>query len=255
MKPHDFNPEEASAPTPDELAFVELWTETIDRAVRGELDDEELAALEAAAREDEVLREAIDDARALRPLFSRMGELPATAMLDQRILGAISADTDSRPSRSRHHVRRIGSPRPLRAIPAWGWTAVAAAAVVILVWTGPFARFGDQGPAPTGTEQFVATDGTSFSESEVQTAAEEMEVAIAMLRQTMQRTSARLQEEMNSGVREPLNNSVRQGFGRSLRDIPYLNEPETTEEHSGIPIPPRDVLHRSLGVAVPGERT
>ena len=254
-KRNHMNPEPESPPTPDELAFVEQWATTIDRAVRGELDGKELDVLEAAARQDDVLRSALEDARALRPLFARAGQLPAAAALDQRILGAIDAETESRPSRPHHRARRIPTMRPLRAVPAWGWTAVAAAAVLILVWTGPFAQFGASAPEPTGSGQVVAHDGTAFSESEVQAAAQEMEMALAMLSQTMQRTTALLQEEMNSGVRERLNNSFRQGFGRTLRDIPYLNQPDTSEEHSGIYIPPRDALHRSLGVALPGERT
>lgn len=254
-KRNHMNPGPEPLPTPDELAFVEQWTELIDRAARGELEGDELDALEAAARQDDVLREELEDARAVRPIFARAGQLPAPAALDQRILGAIDAETDSRPSRSRHRAYRIPTPRPLRAVPAWGWTAVAAAVVLILVWTGPLAQFGASAPEPTATGQIVASDGTPFSESEVQAAAEEMEVALAVLSQTMQRTSALLQEEMNSTVREPLNDSFRQGFGRTLRDIPYLNRPDTSEEHSGINIPPRDALHRSLGVALPGERT
>jgi hypothetical protein len=254
-KRNHMNPGPEPLPTPDELAFVEQWTELIDRAARGELDGDELDALEAAARQDPVLREELEDARAVRPLFARAGQLAAGTALDQRILGAIDAEPDSRPSRPRHRARRIPTPRPLRAIPAWGWTAVAAAAVLILVWSGPLNQFGASAPEPTGAGQIVAHDGTPFSESEVQAAAQEMELALAMLSQTMQRTSVRLQEEMNSGVREPLNNSFRQGFGRTLRDIPYLNRPDTSEEHSGINIPPRDALHRSLGVALPGERT
>jgi hypothetical protein len=249
------NPGPESLPTPDELAFVEQWATTIDRAVRGELDGDELDMLETAARQDDVLRCALEDARALRPLFARAGQLTATAALDQRILGAIDAETDSRPSRPHHRARRIPAPRPLRAVPAWGWTAAAAAAVLIFLWTGPFAQFGASVPEPTGSGPVVAQDGTPFSESEVEAATREMEMALAMLSQTMQRTSALLQEEIDSGVREPLNNSFRQGFGRTLRDIPYLNRPDKSEEHSGINIPPRDALHRSLGVALPGERT
>ena len=81
-------------------------------------------------------------------------------------------------------------------------------------------------------------------------------MAMAMLGQTMQRTSQRLQQEMSTGVRETLNDSFRQGFGRTLNEIPYLSPSSTDdEEHSGIPIPPRDELHRTLGVALPGERT
>jgi len=254
-KRNHMNPGPEPLPTPDELAFVEQWTELIDRAARGELEGDELEALEAAARQDPVLREELEDARAVRPLFARAGQLAASTALDQRILGAIDAETDSRPSRPRHRAPRIPTPRPLRAVPAWGWTAVVAAAVLILVWTGPLTQFGASAPGPTGSGQIVAQDGTPFSESEVQAAAQEMELALAMLSQTMQRTSARLQQEMNSGVREPLNNSFRQGFGRTLRDIPYLNQPDTSEEHSGINIPPRDALHRTLGVALPGERT
>ena len=254
-KRNHMNPGPEPLPTPDELAFVEQWTELIDRAARGELDGDELDALEAAARQDPVLREELEDARAVRPLFARAGQLAADAALDLRILGAIDAETDSRPSRPRHRARRIPTPRPLRAIPAWGWTAVAAAAVLILVWSGPLNQFGASAPETTGTGPIVAHDGTPFSESEVQAAAQEMELALAMLSQTMRRTSVRLQEEMNSGVHEPLSNSFRQGFGRTLRDIPYLNRPDTSEEHSGNNIPPRDALHRALGVALPGERT
>ena len=256
MKKHDqMNPGPEGLPTPDELAFAERWADTIDRAVRGELESDELDALETAARQDDLLRSALEDARALRPLFARAGHMPAAAALDQRILGAIDADTDSRPERPHVRARRIPAPRPLRAMPAWGWTAAAAAIVVIFVWTGPFARLGATGPPPTDSRQFVASDGTPFSETEVEAAAMEMEMALAMLNRTMRRTSARLQQELNSEVREPLNDSFRQGFGRTLREIPYLKRPDTTEEHSGILIPPRDAQHRYLGVALPGERT
>ena len=48
-------------PTPDEIAFVEQWMDSIDRAARGELDGDELDRLEAAARTNEMLREALDD--------------------------------------------------------------------------------------------------------------------------------------------------------------------------------------------------
>jgi hypothetical protein len=109
---------------------------------------------------------------------------------------------------------------------------------------------------PTGVddpETPVVAHG--FSDSEVQAAAEEMEMAMAMLGQTMQRTSQRLQREMSNGVRETLDDSFRQGFGRTLNQIPYLKRTPDDEEHSGIPIPPRDELHRTLGVALPGERT
>lgn len=243
------NREHESIPTPDELAFVERWMEQVDRAARGELDGPGLDALERAARGNEMLREALDDARALRPHFARMGELAAGNALDQRILGAIEtgAEPDSRPTSVHPRVRRSPGPRPFRAIPAWGWTAVAAAAVVLLVWTMPLGI--DQ---PAGMDPVVAQD---YSDAEVQAAAEEMQVALAMLGQTMQRTSARLQQEMNSSVRAPLDDSFRRGFGRTLHEIPYLNQTSDQEEHSGIPIPPRDEIHRTLGVALPGERT
>jgi hypothetical protein len=236
-------------PTADEIAFVDKWMETVDRAARGELDGEELEALERAARTNDVLRDALDDARRVRPHFARMRELASTDALDQRILGAIDslddADTDSRPKPSHHRVRRTNGPRPRRAIPAWGWTAAAAAVVLLLVWTIP------SGVDDPGTSM-VAQE---FSDTEVQAAAEEMEMAMAMLGQTMQRTSQRLQREMSNGVRETLDDSFRQGFGRTLNQIPYLKRTPDDEEHSGIPIPPRDELHRTLGVALPGERT
>ena len=237
-------------PTTDELAFVDQWMETVDRAARGELDPGELDRLEAAARSNAMLREALDDARRMRPHFARMKEMGAGPGLDQRILGAIdsaeSADTDSRP-KSHHQVRRNTSPRPRRAIPAWGWTVAAAAVVVILVWSRPSEINDPDAQAPVVAQ--------SFSDAEVEAAAQEMEMAMAMLGQTMQRTSRRLQQEINSGVREPLNDSFRQGFGRTINQIPYLKSSNTTEEHSGIHIPPRDGLHRTLGVALPGERT
>jgi hypothetical protein len=236
-------------PTHDEIAFVEQWMEAVDRAARGELDGKELDALERAARSNDVLREALEDARRVRPQFARMGRLAAPAELDQRILGAIDAedgtDTDSRPMPSHHSVRRSPGPRPRRTIPAWGWTAAAAAIVLLFVWTIPS---GIQDPeAPVVAHE--------FSDTEVQAAAEEMEMAMAMLGRTMQRTSRRLQEEMNAGVRETLNDSFRQGFGRTVNQIPYLRPSNVDEEHSGIHIPPRDELHRTLGVALPGERT
>jgi hypothetical protein len=239
-------------PTADEIAFVDQWMETVDRAARGELDPDELDRLEAAARSNEMLREALDDARRMRPHFARMKEMGAGPELDQRILGAIdseeSADIDSRPKTSYHQVRRNTSPRPRRAIPAWGWTVAAAAAVVVLlVWSRP-SEISDPGAEAPVVAQ-------SFSDAEVEAAAQEMEMAMAMLGQTMQRTSRRLQQEMNTGVRETLNDSFRQGFGRTVNQIPYLKPSNTTEEHSGIHIPPRDGLHRTLGVALPGERT
>jgi hypothetical protein len=233
-------------PTPDEVAFVDRWMETVDRAARGELDGDELDRLEAAARSNEMLREALDDARRMRPHFARMKEMGADPGLEQRILGAIDAETDSRP-KSHHQVRRNTSPRPRRAIPAWGWTVAAAAVVVLLVWSKP-APISD----PDASIPVVAQ---SYSDAEVEAAAQEMEMAMAMLGQTMQRTSRRLQQEMNTGVRETLNDSFRQGFGRTVNQIPYLKSSNTTEEHSGIHIPPRDGLHRTLGVALPGERT
>lgn len=241
--------EHESLPTPDELAFAGQWMEEVDRAARGELDPAALEALQAAARTNATLREALEDARALRPHFARMGALAASHRLDQRILGALDQDADhvSRSTTTHHRVRRNPGPRPFRAIPAWGWTAVAAAAVVLLVWTMPF---GDH--PPVGTNPVVARH---YSDAEVQAAAAEMEMAMAMLGHTMQRTSVRLQEEMNSSVRQPLHDSFRQGFGRTLREIPYLTPPSDHEEHSGILIPPRDVLHRTLGDALPGERT
>ena len=84
---------------------------------------------------------------------------------------------------------------------------------------------------------------------------EEMEIAMALLGRTMQRTTQRLQQEMSEGVRDTLNDSFRQSFGKTLNQIPYLNPSNDDEEHSGISIPPRDDLHRTLGVALPGERT
>ncbi len=251
-------------PTADELAFAERWMESVDRAARGQLDADELDALEAAARTNDMLREALEDARALRPQFARMGELAAHAALDQRILGAIEREAEaasrpdtrqvsnevSRPNSSRHRVRRPGL-RPMREIPVWGWTAAAAAVVLLLVWTVPGGI--DQPADPDPGVTTVVTQ--EYSESEVQAAAAEVQIALAMLGQTMQRTSRRLQEEMNSGLYEPLNDSFRQGFGRTLHEIPYLNRSSEEEEHSGISIPPRDALHRTLGVALPGERT
>jgi len=235
---------ESGHPTHDEIAFVDQWMDTIDRAVRGELDPDELERLEAAARTNEMLREALDDARRMRPYFARMKELPAGSSLDQRIFGAIDADTVSR-TKSHHQVRRTRGPR--RAVPAWGWTVAAAAIVVLLVWSRPSPI-----SAPGVETPEVAQ---SFSDAEVQAAAQEMELAMAMLSHTMQRTSRHLREQMNEGVRETLNNSFRQGFGRTIDQIPYLKSSNTTEEHSGISIPPRDEGHRTLGVALPGERT
>lgn len=237
---------EPEHPTPDEIAFVDRWMETVDRAVRGELDGAELDRLEAAARSNAMLREALDDARRMRPHFERMKELGAGPELDRRILGAIDADTDSRP-KPHQTVRRTPGPRPRRAIPAWGWTVAAAAIVVLLVWSRP-SEISDPGIATSEVAQ-------SFSDAEVEAAAREMEMAMAMLGQTMQRTSRRLQQEMTDGVRETLNESFRQGFGRTVNQIPYLKSTSTTEEHSGITIPPRDGRHRTLGVALPGERT
>ncbi|RKZ12584.1 hypothetical protein DRQ53_14585 [bacterium] len=245
-------------PTADELTFAERWMESVDRAARGQLDADELEALEAAARTNDTLREALEDARALRPQFARMGELAARAALDQRILGAIDRETDaetdsrqgSRPNSSRHRARRPGL-RPMREIPVWGWTAAAAAVVLLLVWTVPGGIDQPADPDP-GVTTVVAQE---YSESEVQAAAAEVQIALAMLGQTMQRTSRRLQQEMSSGLYEPLNDSFRQGFGRTLHEIPYLNRSSEDEEHSGISIPPRDALHRTLGVALPGERT
>ena len=234
-------------PTPDEIAFVDQWMETVDRAARGELDADELDRLEAAARSNAMLREALDDARRMRPHFARMKELSASPELEQRILGAIDADIDSRPESSHHQVRRNTGPRPRRAIPAWGWTVAAAAVVVLLVWSRP-SPISDQ-----DTQTPVVAQ--SFSDAEVEAAAQVMEMAMAMLGQTMRRTSRRLQQEMTDGVRETLNDSFRQGFGRTVDQIPYLKSSNTTEEHSGISIPPRDGLHRTLGVALPGERT
>jgi hypothetical protein len=124
---------------------------------------------------------------------------------------------------------------------------VAAAVVVLLVWAKP-TPIEDPGEAP-------AVVAREFSDAEVQAAAQEMEMAMAMLRQTMQRTSRHLQEEMNTGVRQTLDESFRQGFGRTFDQIPYLNPTSTNEEHSGTSIPPRGGIHRSLGVALPGERT
>lgn len=249
MKYEDRHPE--TGPTPDELAFAERWMETVDRAARGEVDGEELDALEAAARTNPVLREALDDARRLRPYFARMGDLAARDALDRRILGAIDAEPASRPTAVPHRVRRTPGPRPSRTIGVWGWTVAAAAVVLLLVWAAPFDPFGTRAPAPT----LVATDGTAYSESEVRAAEEELEMAMAVLGQTMRRTSERLRQEMDAGVRETLDDSFRQGFGRTLRQIPYLNRTQTNEEHSGILIPPRDEHHRTLGVALPGERT
>lgn len=250
MKRHDRISE--SLPTPDELAFAERWMETVDRAARGELDGPELDALQAAARTNPMLREALDDARTLRPRFARMGELVADDALDERILGAIDAESASRREATHSPVRRVRTPRPSRAVPAWAWTAVAAAVVVFLVWMGPFDPFERGSQAPPA---LVAQDGTSYSESEVRAAEEELEMAMAMLGQTMRRTSKRLQQEMNAGMRETLDESFRQGFGRTLQEIPYLNRPDNNEEHSGMTIPPRDEHHRTLGVALPGERT
>jgi hypothetical protein len=197
-----------------------------------------------------MLREALDDARRMRPHFARMKEMGASPELDQRILGAIEtadgADTDSRP-KSHHAVRRSPSPRPRRAIPAWGWTVAAAAIVVLLVWSRP-SPISDQGAQ-------VPVVAQEFSDAEVQAAEQELETAMAMLGATMQRTSRRLQQEMKTGVRDPLENSFRQGFGRTVNQIPYLNPTNATEEHSGISVPPRDEAHRTLGVALPGERT
>lgn len=237
-------------PTADEIAFVEQWMETIDRAARGELDGDELDRLEAAARTNGMLREALDDARRMRPHFARMKDMNAGPELEQRILGAIDsaegADTDSRP-KSHHAVRRSPGPRPRRAIPAWGWTVAAAAVVVLLVWSKPSPI------TDPGVE--VPVVAQEFSDAEVQAAEQELEMAMAMLGQTMQRTSRRLQQEMTTGVRDTLNDSFRQGFGRTVNQIPYLNNSNDTEEHSGISIPPRDEAHRNLGVALPGERT
>jgi hypothetical protein len=236
--------------TREELAFAERWMESVDRAARGELDADELGALEKAARSNAMLREALDDARRLRPHFDRLKAAAPSGALDQRILGAIDeldAEPVSRPKPTHHPVRRSHAPRPGRAIPAWGWTAVAAAVVVLLVWAKP-APIEDRASEP-------AVVAREYSEAEVQAAAQDMEMAMAVLRQTMQRTSRQLQQEMTNGVRETLNESFRQGFGRTLDQIPYLNRSSTNEEHSGIPIPPRGEFHRSLGVALPGERT
>jgi hypothetical protein len=249
MKRNDVNRRPGSSPSPEETAFVERWLETVDRAARDELDARELRALEAAARTHPALREALEDARSLRPRFSRMGRIKAPDALDRRILDAIAADP--RPRAVGHATRRAPGPRPRRPISPWAWTA-AAAVLVLLVWLAPFDPFG------SGTDSqptLVAQDGSVYSESEVREAEEELEMAMAMLGQTMRRTSRRLQQEMQSGVRQTLDDSFRQGFGRTLQEIPYLNRPSTNEEHSGIPIPPRDEGHRTLGVALPGERT
>jgi hypothetical protein len=185
----------------------------------------------------------------LRPRLERAARLAAPADLNARILDAVDAEEERQRT-----VRRAGSaiaPRPHHRIPAWGWTAAAAAVVALLFWAASLDVPG--GPKPSQT-QFVAADGTVYSDAEVEAAAAEVEVALSVLSETMERTGRRLQHEMNTELREHLNDPLRQGFGRTLRGIPYLR-PRSSEEHSGILIPPRDDAHRPLGVALPGERT
>ncbi len=228
---------------PGEHACADRYAEAIDAFARGTLDDTARAELSRAAERDPALRARLDDAIAVRRLVTAArldrsfglapGSASAREALSQRILAAIDAETSAAAgTRSRHPQR---SPAPGRRPWLWSWgTAVAALLLWMLV--GPDTH----GPsAPRSSSAWVEFDGVRYPRAEVEAAVEELETALAVLDHTMQRTGSIVREEVRTEWKENVTEPLLQGFGRTVRSIPYLPPRTKNVEHSSASFPPR----------------
>ncbi len=228
-------------PTEAELRAVERWADAVDAAARGELDADALAELEREAEHDAWLREALADARAVRAHVRDLPRLEAPADLDARILAAVDRE---------HRPRRARGPAP-RATLRWIATAAVAAAAAFVLFVGPT-------PWRSAPNTFVAADGTVFTEDEVRAAAEQVEMAMAVLNGELDRTSSIVGREMKTELREHVADPVRRSFGQTVDSIPFLRDPARDDQHSGLRFPPtgeRPLRSHARPGALHGERT
>ena len=87
-----FEPNADPREDPHLLRLLDEWSELLERAARGELDESERAELDRACEENEELREALEDALFSRQLFARVRPAPSPRTLAPRILDRIEAE-------------------------------------------------------------------------------------------------------------------------------------------------------------------
>jgi len=212
-----------------ERARAERWSEVIDAYVRGHLDGAGREELLSAAKGDPELWQMLDDARAVRERFSTLPSLEAPASLDQRILAAV----DATPANASRSVRRSKSPRPARRPWLWSWGTAVAAVLVFVFLGGPSLLI----HTPSDPDS-VVVDGVRYARADVEAARAQLELAFTVFDNTMHRSASIVRSEMQSEVGDRVTQPLRQGFGRTLRSIPYLDSRRSNEEHSLISTPP-----------------
>lgn len=224
--------------SPAEQALLE-WAEIIDADLDGSIDPTDRERLHARLREDAALREAYDEARFSHELFEKVEMPTAPRSVREGVLAAI--DAESAPAAddptSRPMPRRSPAPRPRRdGLLQFAGVAAAVIALLVVMLPGRFAPDGSHDDS--SISDLAARSG--YSEAELEEAAEEVRMAMAVLSRSVGGTTAELlRSEMRSEVGDRIRGPLRESLRRGAHSIPYLIPDAGNDQHSRNLSPPR----------------
>jgi hypothetical protein len=241
------------------LEWIESALDDHLEATRKESFDEHVAGCESCAT-------AYEDARIVHDLFQRAGRPMCPDHVVDSILAQVDAhietdaatietgattagtagDPTDAPERAVHHTT---SPAPTgrwldrawRIRPAW----IGAAAVVVLFFTlwlpGRIQQTGDEGQQVAMSHDAavkMVADETGMTEAEIEAAADEMKMALALVSRTMVKSTHLLSSEVSGHLSRPL----RSNFEPFLREAPAGDPaalPLMEDGQSSLDLPPR----------------
>jgi hypothetical protein len=211
--------------TPDSIPDVTLdeehalsVAEEIDRAVDGTLDDQAMAAFEARLEESVAIREAYEDAVAVRgTLISKRAEPCPDVVVD-----AIWARVATLPSSDDAESPATAEPRRRSTwwsmgLPIFG----AGVAVLLAVWGissvySPALLSPDRSTDPVVPVVADGTDLEGYTDEELMAAVHDARVALSILAGAMNKSTARVGQELRHSLTYP----VTRGLQETMEHVP-----------------------------------